>query len=652
MKSSASKKFLFGLFFLLLIFSSSTAHSAVQQSRAFKIKTPSFAVSKIPFRLEITALTPEGKKDSTFTGPAYFENLFVEENGQILALVNSPPFKNGKLILKNAVFPKSGTQVFRIRSEEKKAPFSLRVIPGILTILPPLLAIFLALIFRQVVISLFSGVWLGAIFIYNYNILTGYLKSLDTYIVNSLVDHSHASIIVFSLCLGGMVGIISKAGGTAGIVETISKFAKKPRGGQIAAWAMGLFIFFDDYANTLIVGNTMRPFTDRLRISREKLSYIVDSTAAPVVSVAVISTWVGFQVGLIQSAFDSLGLHKDAYFIFLQTIPYSYYSWVTIAFVFLVAFLMRDFGPMYKAEKRSFSTGFVLSKNAQPLADTESFDILNKDTDIPLRWYNAIIPILILIFVTFIGMYFTGLQALGKSAGQVRFGEIIGNADSFAALTWGTVTGIFVAAVLAISQKILTLQETFTAWLGGVKAMVLAMVILVLAWAIGQISADLHTADYVVEATRGLFSPRLLPAITFTIAAFISFATGTSWATMAILTPIVIPIAYKMTGTAQFSADLSHTILLGTIGAVLSGSIFGDHCSPISDTTIMSSMASAADHIDHVRTQLPYALAAAGIALVFGYLPAGWDFHPLITIPMGIVVIVLLLLTIGKRPDR
>ena len=652
MKNIFAKIILIVSLFLFFNLSAAIAQPPALSLSSFKIKTPAFAISKIPFRVEITALTPEGKPDSAFTGPVFLENFFIEENGKTLAFVKSPPFSNGKLVIKNAVLPKSGTQILRVRSEDKKARFSLRVIPGILTILPPLLAIVLALVFRQVVISLFSGIWLGAIFIYNYNILTGYLKSLDTYIVNSLVDHSHASIIVFSLCLGGMVGIISKAGGTAGIVETISKLAKKPRGGQIAAWAMGLFIFFDDYANTLIVGNTMRPFTDRLRISREKLSYIVDSTAAPVVSVAIISTWVGFQVGLIQSAFDSLGIHKDAYYIFLQTIPYSYYSWVTIAFVFLVALLMRDFGSMYKAERRSFSTGFVLSKNAQPLADTESFDILNKDTDIPLRWYNAIIPILILILVTFLGMYFTGIQALGQNAASARFGVIIGNADSFASLTWGTITGIFVAAILALSQKILTLQETFNAWLGGVKAMVLAMVILVLAWAIGQISADLHTADYVIQITRGLFSPRLLPAITFTVAAFISFSTGTSWATMAILTPIVIPIAYKMTIAAQFGGDLSHTILLGTIGAVLSGSIFGDHCSPISDTTIMSSMASAADHIDHVRTQLPYALSAAGIALVFGYVPAGWDFHPLITIPMGIVVIVLLLLIVGKRPDR
>ncbi len=636
--------------FSFLLVSPVRAESVHRDS--FSLELPSFAVSKIPFTLKVTARKADGSVDSSFNGQAVFENLYIEHNDSLYLLVQAPAFHNGQLTIPKAILPKSGRQTIRIRSEARQGQAVLRVIPGILTILPPLLAIFLALIFRQVVISLFSGIWLGAIFIYNYNILTGYLKSLDTYIVNSLVDHSHASIVIFSLGLGGMVGIISKAGGTAGIVEAISKYAKKPRGGQLAAWAMGLFIFFDDYANTLIVGNTMRPFTDRLRISREKLSYIVDSTAAPVVSVAIISTWVGFQVGLIQSAFESLGIHKDAYFVFLQTIPYSYYSWITIAFVFFVAILLRDFGPMYRAEKRSLTTGAVIGEKAQPLADTESFDLLEDSESIPLRWYNAIIPILLLILITFLGMYFTGIQALGAKAGSARLGEIIGNADSFAALTWGTFSAILVAGALAIGQGILNLQQTFTAWLGGVKAMALAMIILVLAWAIGQISADLHTADYVIQVTRGLFSPRLLPAITFTIAAFISFATGTSWATMAILTPIVIPIAFKMTGMAHFSPDLSHTIMLGTIGAVLSGSIFGDHCSPISDTTIMSSMASASDHIDHVRTQLPYALSAAGIALIFGYLPAGWDFHPLITIPMGFAVIVLLLFTVGKPLER
>ncbi len=637
---------------LVLLFLTAGAQAQPSSQASFSLELPAFAVSKIPFTLKVTARKADGSIDSSFKEQAFFENLYVERNDKIQVLTQAPAFQNGSVTIRKAVLPKSGRQVLRIRSESRRGQAVLRVIPGLLTILPPLLAIFLALIFRQVVISLFSGVWLGAIFIYNDNILTGYLKALDTYIINALVDHSHASIVIFSLGLGGMVGIISKAGGTAGIVEAISKFAKKPRGGQLAAWAMGLFIFFDDYANTLIVGNTMRPFTDKLRISREKLSYIVDSTAAPVVSVAIISTWVGFQVGLIQSAFESIGLHKDAYFVFLQTIPYSYYSWVTIAFVFFVAVLLRDFGPMYRAEKRSLTTGAVIGEKAQPLADSQSFDLLEDSKSIPLRWYNAILPILLLIGITFVGMYFTGIQALGEKAATARLGEIIGSADSFAALTWGTFTAVFVAGALAVGQKILTLQETFTAWLGGVKAMVLAMIILVLAWAIGQISADLHTADYVIQMTRGLFSPRLLPAITFTIAAFISFATGTSWATMAILTPIVIPIAYKMTAAAQFSPDLAHTIMLGTIGAVLSGSIFGDHCSPISDTTIMSSMASASDHIDHVRTQLPYALTAAGIALVFGYLPAGWDVHPLITIPMGIVVIVLLLLTVGKSPDR
>ena len=648
------KKLILALFlaFGFLSINQGFAQESSGRPIVFQIKGPNFAVSKISFSLTVLAKTERGKIDSAFTGPVHFKGLWVETDGVISPMALSPLFKNGRIIIKNAVLAHSGSQLIQISSPSVKAEYNLRVIPGILTILPPLLAIIFALIFRQVVLSLFSGIWLGAIFIYNYNILTGYLKTLDIYIVGSLVDHSNASIIIFSLCLGGMVGIISKAGGTAGIVKAISRFAKNARGGQLAAWAMGLFIFFDDYANTLIVGNTMRPFTDKLKISREKLSYIVDSTAAPVVSVAIISTWIGFQVGLIQAAFQSMGIQKDAYFVFLQTIPYSYYSWITIFFVFFVALLLRDFGPMYKAEKRSFQTGKVLSDRAQPMADTESFEILGDDSQIPLRWYNAVIPIVALILATFIGMYFSGLQTLGKSASAAHFGEIIGNANSFASLLWGTITATLIAALLAISQKILNLQKVFNAWLGGLKSMVLAMVILVLAWAIGKICTDLHTADYVIEATRGLFSPRILPAVTFVIAAFISFSTGTSWATMAILTPIVIPIAYKMTLAAQFGADLSHTILLGTIGAVLSGSIFGDHCSPISDTTIMSSMASAADHIDHVRTQLPYALVVAGIALIFGYIPAGYDLHPLIAIPGAILVTVLFLFLFGKRIDQ
>ena len=228
---------------------------------------------------------------------------------------------------------------------------SRRVLPGWVSILPPLIAIVLAIAFRQVVLSLFLGIWVGTFFLDGLNPVTSFFRSIDDIIVDALVNRSHIEIILFSLMLGGMIGLISRNGGTAGIVSRISGVSTSALRGQVAAWAMGIFIFFDDYANTLIVGNTMRPITDRLRISREKLSYIVDATAAPVSSLAVISTWIGFEVGLIGDALGSLKIDFDPYILFLQTIPYRFYPILSLVFVFLVAVMGRDMGPMLKAKR-------------------------------------------------------------------------------------------------------------------------------------------------------------------------------------------------------------------------------------------------------------------------------------------------------------
>jgi len=627
----------------------SLAGSTRGQVQAFKCELPPFAIKNIPFEMKIWAVDQQGRVDSTYAGTPRVEGLWREVEGKREPLSVIGPFSKGQVVLQDVVIPKAGQQTFALIEGAVRSSFSVRVIPGILSILPPVMAIVLALLARQVILSLAAGVWLGATFIHGYNPLLGFMRTVDTYIIQSLADSSHATIAIFSLSLGGMVGIISRAGGMEGIVRKISRFAQGIRSGQLATWAMGVFIFFDDYANTLVVGNAMRPFTDRMRISREKLSYIVDSTAAPVASVALISTWVGFQVGLIQSAFESLSLKEDPYLTFVQSIPYSFYSLIAIFVVFSIGFLARDFGPMLRAELRSLSTGKVLRDGAQPLMDTQSFQTISKGRDVPLRWTNAMIPILTMIGVSFLGFYYSGRVALGEKAATAHFGEIIGSADSFAALMWGTITGVIVAGVLAISQRILTLSETIEAWLSGVRAMVLAIIILVLAWSIGKICEDLRTADYVVHAAKGLFSPHLLPLLTFVVAALISFATGTSWATMAILTPIVVPMAYKLPVEAQMEPGMAHTILVGTIGAVLSGSVFGDHCSPISDTTIMSSMASAADHIDHVKTQIPYALLAALVACGVGYLPAGYGLNPFLSNALGIVLVLILLVMLGKK---
>lgn len=611
------------------------------------IETPSLSLTDVPFKVTARALDSDGVIVRAFSDSVRIDGIsIVIESGKREPL-NAAWLQNGELTISNAVVQNSGRHSISMQTAAQRAMAEIRIIPGWLSLLPPLIAITLAFITRQVLIALFCGVWLGAWFVYDYNIFIGFMKTVDHYLVSSLADEGHAAILIFSLTLGGMVGVISKAGGTQGIVEKLSQYANSPRGGQLATWAMGILIFFDDYANTLVVGNTMRPFTDRLKISREKLSYIVDSTAAPVASVALVSTWIGFQIGLIDDAFKSLGLAQNAYSVFLQSIPYQTYSIFALIFVFMIAFTLRDFGPMWRAEKRALETGKVLRDGAQPIADSSALEMAANEST-PLRWYNALIPILVVIAVTLLGLYFTGRSALGEEAQTATLGTIFGAADSFAVLMWAAFLGLFTAAILALTQKLLPLRDIIDAAVSGYKSMMLAAMILILAWAIGEICQDLRTADYVIATTREILSPHFIPFATFAVAAFISFSTGSSWTTMTILTPIVIPIAYKLPADAMMSASLSSEILFSTVGAILSGSVLGDHCSPISDTTILSSMASAADHVDHVRTQMPYALIVGGVAIFTGYLPNGYGINTYICMAFGLGVLVAIVFLLGK----
>lgn len=619
-----------------------------RENHRLLVKAPAFILGDIPFEMKLTMLDSAGQTDSTCNAKIFLRNVYPA-NAKMKDLNFS--FKNGSLAIKNLAIDGFGHRDIDIEFAEKTYHHPIRVIPGILSLLPPIFAIFLALIARRVLVALFSGIWLGATILSNFDPLEGFMRVVDTYLIQSLANPDHVAIVMFSMTLGGMVGVISKSGGTQGIVEKITKFANHRRGGQLATWGLGVLIFFDDYANTLIVGNTMRPFTDKLRISREKLSYIVDSTAAPVASIFPISTWVGYQIALIAGAFAHLKIDQDAYLFFVESIPYAAYSVLGVIFVFLIGMTLRDFGPMLRSEIRSAKTGKVLSDHAVPLADSSGLDI-QTDPKTPKRWYNALIPIFTVIFVTLFGLYISGKTSLGSASEAAGFRLIISEANSFHVLMWASVSGAFVAILLAAGQNILTIAQAIDAWLRGVKSMVLAMIILVLAWSIGQICENLMTAQYVIRITESFLSPHYLPLITFIISALIGFATGTSWATMAILIPIVIPIAHKLSLAAHLDPAISHSIMLGTVGAVLSGSVFGDHSSPISDTTIMSSMASGADHVDHVRTQLPYAFTVAVIAILTGYLPAGFGINIYVTLIPGIGILTGILYLFGKPVEE
>jgi len=499
--------------------------------------------------------------------------------------------------------------------------------PAWFSLVPPLLAIGLALLLREAVAALFAGVWIGAWAIAGWNPLAALWRVIDRFVVPTLgdIDGGHPQIVVFSLLLGGMVGIISRNGGTLGIVEAATPFARTRRRGKIATWLAGMAIFFDDYANTLIVGNTMRSITDRLMISREKLAYLVDSTAAPLAAIVPLSTWVGYEISLIADglriaaeqnpALAAEILAANPFTVFIETIPYRFYPLLALYFAALTAFSRLDFGPMASAERRAASGGGLYRPGAQLAAATDAENVEAKPGVTP-RWWNAGVPVLTVIVVVLGGLYATGRASAGPDA-PLR--DVFGGADPFATLLWGSMAGCVAAIALSAVQRILTIGEGVQAMIGGMRAMMVAMVILVLAWSLGMVTEELGTSQYLAQLLTDRLPLEVVPAIVFATAAAMSFATGTSWGTMAILLPLVIPLTVSLGGyEAGFGATADYSILLGSISSVLAGAIFGDHCSPISDTTVLSSMASGCDHMDHVRTQLPYALLVGVVGIVLG----------------------------------
>jgi Na+/H+ antiporter NhaC len=612
-----------------------------------EIAGPQSVLSGIPF--SVSAVVPDEAESVPYS-------LRRADGEELAAGVFGP----GENTIEGIVVDDGGALPLSLVTPPGETRLDPRVLPGWLSLVPPLVAIALALLFREVIISLFAGIWLGALFVAGLNPLAGTLAALDRFILGALAeDGDRVAIVMFSLLLGGMVGVITSSGGTRGIVEALRPLATSSRRGQLMAWAAGLVIFFDDYANTLIVGNTMRPVTDRLRVSREKLAYIVDSTAAPMAAIAAISTWVGFEISLIGGALESAaGQTTDPavqaslaagaanpFYVFLHSIPYLFYPILALCFVLMVALTRRDFGPMLQAEARASTGGGLIRPGATPVADTAS--VPEPPEGAPHRWYNALLPVGVVVATAMAGILYTGLEGLGP--GNHAAWDIVGAGDPFRSLLWASFSGCVVAILLAVAQRILSMGTALGAWLGGLRAMLLAIVILVLAWGLGGVTEALGTGTYLADLIGGTLPLRLLPVLVFLVAAVTSFATGTSWGTMAILFPVVIPLAVAMGAGVDFDGGEHYTILLGAISSIMAGSIFGDHCSPISDTTVLSSMASSCDHIDHVRTQLPYAVLVAGVGMGVGDIPTAFGLSPWIALVFGLAILYAALRLFGKR---
>ena len=626
-------------------------------------------------------------------------------------------------------------------------PFPL---PTLLALSPALVAIAVALLSQRVLPALFAGVVVGAAVAHLEEIAVGHVigafESLGAFLADAAVPGAsslrldlegdgplffgwlqgdlaslsvdHLIITAFAVCIAAMVGVLGRSGATRALVRSVEGLARGPRGAQVAAWLAGLVVFFDDYANCLVVGSAMGPVFDRFRVSRAKLAFIVDCTAAPIASVALVSTWVGYEVGLIASELDKLGADLSPLGLFVEALPYAFYAASALALVGAVAVFGRDFGPMLDAER----------------AARAAFPFVDEEPPSP-GWYAlvAALPIVALVGGALGLLYLDGSGKVAD-ASTASFFDILAAADPFRSLLWATLGALALAVVLAVATGGLAIRRVPAALWAGVKPVVPAVGVLLLAWGLGNAmeatraadeltalarpsptfthrggtaeipitltaeaarvrvavvdaagvtvasgrvdpgvgerifrwdgstaagvvappgpytirvratDADGGAVDAIVHA-RERFPPFLLPAVVFVVAAATALATGTSFGTMAILVPLVVPLGFALTGGAP------EPVLLASVAAVLSGAILGDHASPISDTTVLSALGAGVDLVTHVRTQLPYALSAGVIALVGGFVPAGLGISPWISLAVCVGATVLLVRVVGQKVE-
>ncbi len=456
-----------------------------------------------------------------------------------------------------------------------------------------------------------------------------YLFEVLAPVDNGKVDFNKLKILIFTIFIGAMIGTVEASGGTRAMVARVTRHLSTRSRGQLGAWFAGLIVFIDDYANAMIVGPSMRPVFDRLKISREKLAYIVDSTAAPVASV-FIGTWLVAEIGFIQSGIDALDGERPAFlaemtgnYAFWASLPYRTYAWLALVFVFLIALTGRDFGSMKTAEAKALNAA----------ADANEQNENENDTDrdaVGRRWWLGVIPIGSMVIATIALLFITGYQGLSdnvrdglsfsNSSGIVEsLGKILNAAAADDALLYAAIIGTLIALALTLLSRACSLDHAMSGMMNGMQRMFAACVVLTLAWGLSQGSKDLQLSQVAADTLRtmeanGTFDSVLLPAVTFIAAAIVAFSTGTSWGTMGILCPAVVAIAARLYG--NMPEDQALPLFYATIGAVLTGAVFGDHCSPISDTTVMSSIASECDLGKHVWTQMPYALVVAVVGIL------------------------------------
>lgn len=523
----------------------------------------------------------------------------------------------------------------------------------IMAIVPAVIAITLAFKLKNVYTALGLGLYSGIVIILlrsGEGLLSFFtaLLQLPIIMVDSMADSWNAGIIIQVLLIGGLVVLISYTGGLRAMADKLSHYGKSRTSAQLITWVMGILIFFDDYANALIVGPVMRPITDKAKISREKLSFIIDATAAPITGLVLISTWIGFEVSLISEQLTNLNIGDvTAMQLFINSLPFRFYNILMLIFIVLTIYLSREFGPMLKAERRA-QCGEVKKKGTHnEVSEEDEFKVLD---NYEAKAYEGIVPLVTLVGSAFILFFTNGFNTMieaGQSPLANGFGldviiEAYSNADASVVIAQAAVLAIIVSIVISTRRGAYTLSEGLNVTFEGAATLLPTVFVLLFAWSLGTVMSDSYLdAGGFIAGTLGTFLPyQLIPLIIFLTAGIMAFATGTSFGTMGILFPLAMPLAW--------SANPDIAFLTVAVGSILTGTIIGDHCSPISDTTILSSAGSDVEHLDHVSTQMPYALTVGAVASA-GYLLAGFGVNPWIIIILGTIALVSILLTIGKK---
>jgi len=492
---------------------------------------------------------------------------------------------------------------------------------------PPVIAIVLALVTKEVYSSLFIGILSGALLYSNFNVIGAVDAIVNDGLIANVGDAWNAGILIFLVLLGIMVALVNAAGGSAAFGRWAQTHVKTRMGAQLATFALGVLIFIDDYFNCLTVGSVMRPVTDGHKISRAKFSYLIDATAAPICMIAPISSWA--------AAVTSVVGEENGLTYFIRAIPYNFYSLLTIVMILTISFMKFDYGPMRRHE--------INAMNGDLFSEGERVDQTEEVVSTKGRVIDLVLPVLVLIATCITGMIYTGGFFDAESGGYMNLAVAFAGSDASAGLSWGALIAVVLTMVYLMARRVIDFKTAMGAVSKGFSAMVPAIIILVFAWTLGGITRGMLGADIFVKLAIGSAAESLaafLPAVIFLIACGLSFATGTSWGTFGILLPIV---------TTVFAGQ--GEIMIIAMSACLAGAVCGDHCSPISDTTIMASAGAQCNHVNHVTTQLPYAITVAAVSAV-AYILAGLLQNWLIVLPIAIVMMVATLIVIKKVTEK